>query len=124
MRKDIDFSFIRHPITGDLSVKKGSSAISQSIRNIVLTNFYERGFNIELGTNLSPSLFDNIDELTSQTVKQSIDLSLKTFEPNIEVIDVVVDAQREQNSLNVHVIYTEFNNPEEKITSVDLTRLR
>ena len=39
---DLDMNFTPHPITGDLTIKKDTDAIKQSIKNIMLTNYYER----------------------------------------------------------------------------------
>ena len=41
---DIDFRFKPHPVTGDVTIKYDSDAITRAVRNIVLTNFYERPF--------------------------------------------------------------------------------
>lgn len=124
MRKDIDLSFTKHPLTNDLSVKKGSNAIAQSLENIVLTNFYERGFNIEFGTNTTWSLFELMDNLTIQTLKNTIKQSVKNFEPDVELTDVIVEAIKEENILNISLFYTEYNDPRERTTTIDLTRLR
>ena len=52
MRKDIDLNFRPHPLTGDLPVKTNQVAAAQALRSIVLTSFYERGFNVLFGTNV------------------------------------------------------------------------
>lgn len=124
MRKDIDFTFVPHPLTGDLSTKKDSSAIKQSMRNIVLTSFYERGFNVEFGTNLRSSLFENITPLEAQTIRQLISEGIENFEPQVELIDVVVQQNPDENTLNVVIVYTELNNPEEQTFQLDIRRLR
>lgn len=124
MRKDVDFNFIPHPLTGDLATKKDSSAIKQSLRNIVLTSFYERGFNIEFGTNLRYSMFENISPLEAQTIRDLISEGIENFEPQVELIDVVVQQSSNEHELNVVVVYTEFNNPNEQVVSIDIQRLR
>lgn len=49
MRIDIDPNFSPHPMSKDLVTKSGDSAVESSIKNLVLTNYYERGFNVEVG---------------------------------------------------------------------------
>lgn len=122
-RIDIDFSFKRHPLTGDIAVKKGSAAIRQSIRNIVLTNYYERGFNVELASNLTASLFENASVLMMQQIKDNIQNALTNFEPNVELIDVEV-IDNDDNSMSVTIYYHEYNNPEVQETTISLVRLR
>lgn len=123
MRRDIDFSFKRHPLTGDLATKTGSSALKQSIRNIVLTNFYERGFNVELASNLNASLFENVGTLMLQQIRDNITNALNNFEPDCELLDVEV-IDNDDNSITVTIYYNEFNNPDTQSISIELARLR
>ena len=39
---DLDLDFIAHPTTGDVVKKTGVDAIKRSVRNLILTNFYDR----------------------------------------------------------------------------------
>lgn len=123
MRKDIDLNFTPHPLTGDLSMKKDRSAVDQSMRNLVMTNFYERGFNVELGGNVSDSLFDNFTFLTQQTIKNNIVRVLQNFEPGVEVVDVIAE-MKTSNVLNVEIYYNYFNDPEVRSVTIPLERLR
>lgn len=122
-RIDIDFSFKRHPLTGDLATKKSSSAIKQSLRNIVLTNYYERGFNVEMASNLDGSLFENVSVLLLQQIKDNIENAVKNFEPNVELIEVEV-IDNDDNSMSVTLYYHEYNSPEPQMTTIPLVRLR
>lgn len=122
MRKDFSFAFIPHPLTGDITTITGSNAIKQSVKNIVMTNFYERGFNIDVAGNVPIHLFELAGETEASTIADSIKTSLKNFEPNIEVIDVQV-YQDSENSLVVNVIYNEYNNPEDKSIIVSLRNI-
>jgi phage baseplate assembly protein W len=123
MRKDLDLNFAPHPLTGDLAMKSGRSAIDQSVRNLVLTNFYERGFNIEVGSNLPDSLFDNFTSLDQQTIKSNIIRVLKNFEPNVEVTEVISTLEQ-NNELKVEVYYTYSNDPEVRSTVIPIRRLK
>lgn len=122
MRKDIDLSFLQHPLTGDLATKTDSSAIKQSLRNIVLTSFYERGFNIEFGTNIRDSLFDNITPLHMRTMGDLIKTSIRNFEPQVEVVEVNVAETK--GDVDITVVYTELNNPNEQTVIVSVNKLR
>lgn len=123
MRRDIDLSFNRHPLTGDLATKSGSSAIRQSLINIIRTNYYDRGFNVELGTNIDAALFENHNNLTNQTLRENIANSIRNFEPQVELIAVNVVSDGE-NELGVKIYYTELNNPNEQSLIIDLIRVR
>lgn len=123
MRRDIDFSFKKHPLTGDISTKTDSSALKQSIRNIVLTNYYERGFNVELASNLNASLFENVGNLMLQQIRDNITNSLNNFEPDCELLDVEV-IDNDDNTITVTIYYNEFTNPDTQSISIELARLR
>lgn len=122
-RRDIDLNMTPHPLTGDLSMKSRSSAIKQSLRNIVLTNYYERGFSVQVGTDLRASLFENISPLEAETIRQNIKQAVRNFEPNVEVIDVYVEA-RDTNEIVAIVVYNEANDPSERAIDVPLNRIR
>ena len=57
---DLDITFERHPVTNDVVLKKDSDAIKRSLKNILLTNDFERPFKPNFGANLRarPSLPD------------------------------------------------------------------
>lgn len=118
MRKDIDFSFAVHPLTGDLATKTRGSAIKQSLRNIVLTSFFERGFNTQFGTEVRNSLFENnIAGITAQGMRQTIIQGIENFESQVELIDVEVKDAEEGNTVVVNIYYYELNvNEEQQLT--------
>jgi len=123
MRKDIDLSFKTHPLTGDLATKSGSSAVRQSLINIVRTNYYDRGFNVELGTNIDGALFENITLLTANQLKTNISNSIRNFESGVELIDVEV-YDSGNNDIEVRIYYTELNDPNEQSVSIPVSRIR
>ena len=124
MRRDIDISFRKHPLTGDLASKTGSAAIRQSIINIVRTNYYDRGFNVELGTNLDASMFENITVLTNRQIHDNISNAIRNFEPQVEVIDVEVIARDGSNEVDVRIYYSELNKATTESLTISLNRVR
>lgn len=123
MRKDIDFNFTPHPLTGDLAIKTGQSAIDQAIRNLVLTDFYERCFNIEIGSNVRGSLFENDLPLLRQNLKDDITKVLSNFEPNAEIIDVEITSEN-PNELTVGVYYNMYNDATIRSVTIPMERLK
>ena len=59
--RDLDLSFNIHPVRKDVNVHKSERAVINSIKNLVLTNHYERPFQPELGSNIRRLLFENVD---------------------------------------------------------------
>lgn len=123
MRKDIDLNFTPHPLTGDLATKSSISAIDQAVKNLVMTNFYERGFNVEVGSNLTGSLFENFTVLEQQTIKNNIINVLENFEPNIEVSEVICTSD-EDNEVTVTIYYTYANDPTLQTIVIPIERFK
>ena len=55
---DLDLFFNAHPITKDITVKTDTDAIKRSVKNIVLTNYYERPFKPSLGGGVRNLMFE------------------------------------------------------------------
>jgi phage baseplate assembly protein W len=124
--KDIysDISFIIHPISKDLTTIKGAESIKNAIKNLVLTNFYERHFYEGKGSNLSALLFEPLDSVTCLSLKTAILDILQQYEPRAETIQVQVEPEFEQNSFRVNVIFAIKAIVEPITFSLFLKRLR
>lgn len=103
--KDLSMSFQVNPINYDLIAVKNETAIARSIRNLVLTYPGERFFNENLGSKVSRSLFENIDEISASAIKDEIENTINNYEPRVELIDVIVDPDYDNNNFNVTVNY-------------------
>ena len=60
---DLDFTFTRKPGTNDVALSYDAQAVTRSIRNLILTNPYERLWNPNISTNLGALLFENISPI-------------------------------------------------------------
>lgn len=122
---DIDFGFRANPVTGDVSLKKGTEAIKQSVRNILLTNKGERPFDPEFGSNIRSQLFENFDPITEALLTEEIRTALRNYEPRVRVLDVTVDGRPDSNQMNVTLNY-EIQSPEQVADSLTFSveRLR
>jgi phage baseplate assembly protein W len=67
---DLDLTFNRQPGKGDLALRYDEQAVISSVRNLLLTNFYERPFQPEIGSNINGLLFENISPITAVLLKQ------------------------------------------------------
>tara|TARA_Y100000590_G_scaffold194541_1_gene221039 strand:+ start:188 stop:589 length:402 start_codon:yes stop_codon:yes gene_type:complete len=103
--KDISMSFEVNPITNDLIGVKNDTAISRSIRNLVLTTPGERFFNEELGSGVSELLFDNIDDISAAIIRDEIEQTIIRFEPRVKLQDVKVKGDYDNNEFNVTISY-------------------
>ena len=103
--KDLSASFQSNPLNSDLIVIKNETAISRSIRNIVFTLPGEKFFNEDFGSNVSRSLFENIDSISANLIEDEIKVSINRFEPRVRLIDVETKANFDDYAYNVKIIY-------------------
>ena len=62
--KDLSMSLEVSPLNFDILATKNETAIARSVRNLVLTVPGERFFNPQVGSDISRSLFENMDLTT------------------------------------------------------------
>lgn len=98
---DIDFTFTRKPVTNDIALSFDEMAVIRSVRNLLLTNHYERPFNPDLGSNINTLLFEPVSPLTSSSLEFEIQSVIENFEPRAQLKSVVVSANPDQNAYNV-----------------------
>ena len=112
-----------HPQSGDLVLKYDINSIKRSIKNLILTNEYERPFKPSLGINLSAMLFELSTMGTDAIVlEQDIISLINNFEPRANVTDVV--SALDGNDLNVTIYLTISNDPRPQELNITLERVR
>lgn len=121
---DLDLDFIAHPVTGDVVKKTGPDAVGRAIRNLVLTNFYDRPFRSYIGSSAQKILFDNISQMTAKNLENAIKEVIVNFEPRASVIGVKVTASPDQNGYNAKIVFNVINRPEPYQTTIFLERVR
>ena len=103
--KDISASFKVNPLNEDLIATKNATAISRSVRNLVLTKQGARFFNPILGSQVSALLFENIDKLTASAIADEIRITIDNFEPRVELTEVEVFPDYDNSEFNVTIRY-------------------
>ena len=122
--RDIPMSFNVHPVTGNMKLVANAESIKQSVKNIVLTNFYERHYQPELGGNVLAQLFENMSPITEYNVTQNIRRALENNEPRAIVEDIKTTPVEDQNTLRVTIKFSVRNIPEPIEVDVLLERVR
>ncbi len=103
--KDVSMTFQKHPLTSDILALKNESAIARSVRNIVFTVPGEKFFDEDFGSRISQSLFENINDISANIIRNEIKSSLRLYEPRVNVREVEVNPNFDQNEFNVTIIY-------------------
>ena len=63
--KDLDLNFIVHPVRKDINKNTGALAVINAVKNLILTNHYEKPFHPEIGSNVRKRSEEHTSELQS-----------------------------------------------------------
>ena len=102
---DIDFTFTKKPVTGDVALSYDIQAVIRSIRNLLLTRNYERPFNPDLGSSLDALLFEMISPLTATVIEREIQTMVENYEPRATIDTVTVTPLTDQNAYNISLSF-------------------
>ena len=102
---DIDFTFTKKPVVGDVALSYDEKAVTRSIRNLLSTNHYERPFNPDIGSNINGLLFEPISPFTANSLKNEISTTIKNYEPRATIQDIQVSAQVDKNAYSVYLSF-------------------
>lgn len=107
--KDLDLSFNIHPIRKDINKHVDEQAVINSIKNIILTNHYEKPFNPDFGSNIRAMLFENIDSIAAISLEREILQTIENFEPRVSVSKVTAIPDFENNGYNIKLEFYIIN---------------
>lgn len=121
---DLDLDFMPHPVTKDIVKRTGVEAIKRSVRNLLLTNFYDRPFQSEIGSNALKLLFENATPITANFLTSAIRETLNNFEPRIRIDNLEVKFDQDNNGYNVKLYFVVLNRNEPAVITLFLERIR
>lgn len=102
---DIDFTFTRIPVLNDVALSYDEMAVIRSIRNLLLTNHFERPFAPEIGSNINALLFEPISTITSSSLETEIQNVIQNFEPRALLKTVNVISNPDKNAYSVDLTF-------------------
>ena len=65
------FFFGRKPVSGDVNILTDVENIKRAVRNLILTNVFERPFHPELGSGVRDMLFENMTPFVNNVNEKS-----------------------------------------------------
>ena len=113
--RDIALSFERNDATKDVIVKTDVDAVKQSVRNLILTNHYERPFHPEIGSGVAGLLFEPIDPITANSLSRLIKEVIENFEPRARLTAVDVRPNFDSNAYEISIGFRVVNIPGELV---------
>ena len=121
--RDIDLSFIVRA-NGEVYKKIDAGAVKQAIKNLILTNHFEKPFLPLYGGNLRDLLFELAHSSIGEEITSNITRAIESYEPRAKIVDIRVDNRADYNSIGVTVEFRIVNTEETVIFTTTLVRLR
>ena len=121
---DLDLDFTKHPVTKDIVIKTNIEAVKRSVRNLILTNRYERPFHPEIDGGVTRHLFGLATAHTKHDIALAVENCLKNFESRVVVDNVRVTGSLDNNGFNVSIFFRVVNSPEPIEMALFLERVR
>lgn len=121
---DLDFNFLVHPRTKDVSTRYDEDAIKQSLRNLILTRNYERPFRSYLGSQVNALLFEPISPLLTSMLEKAISDVIQNFEPRVDLLSVAVQYSPQNNDVYVTISFKIRNTQTPMSVNLILERTR
>jgi phage baseplate assembly protein W len=96
-------------VSRDVSKKYDENSIKQSIRNLILTKNYERPFRSNIGSQIKALLFEPITPMLTAVMKRTIENTINTYEPRVNLLDISVLLSPDNNGIYVTVVFAIVN---------------
>ena len=122
--KDFDTLFAAHPVTGKLNTLTNNEAVARALKNLILTNKGERPYQPFIGGNITSKLFELNDGTVEDDIEQSIEDTIREYEPRAQLISVAVDALVDKNAINVTIKFRVVNQSNPVEINLFLERVR
>jgi phage baseplate assembly protein W len=121
---DVDLGFFAHPITGNVSRKVNRDAVRQSVKSLILTDYYDRPFKPNIGCGIRYYLFEVFTPAVKQQMESAIRETIANHEPRADVVSVLVEEKQDMHALVISVAFMIINDPNPVVLDVILERVR
>ena len=125
--KDLSLFFTPNPVSGDVTMVTDVQDIKRSVRNLVMTNRFEKPFHPEVASHVRDLLFERFTPITFNLLRNRIETVLANYEPRVSVTDIEIDDSgraMDNNELNVRIFFTLRNDPQIQSVDILLERVR
>ena len=121
---DLNLNFTKNPATNDVARLTDIEAVKRAVRNLVLTNEFERPFHPEIGCSIRDLLFETITPLNAVLLEDRIREVIVNFEPRAELTGIQVFDEIDNNQYRVIINFTVLGSSEGTTITEFLQRLR
>ena len=113
--RDLDLFFSRKQGSDDVNKVTDIEAVKRSVRNLVLTNFYEKPFHPEIGSGIRDMLFENMSPVTAVVLARKVEDVIENFEPRARLIGVRALPNLDRNEYEITIEFFVVNAPTELV---------
>jgi len=137
--KDLDLFFVKKKLSSkdsdgvvtvsgaksDIEKVTDITAVKRSIRNLVLTNHYEKPFHPEIGCGVRELLFELMTPITAHLLTRKVEDVITQYEPRAQLVGVKATPDLDRNAYELTIEFYVLNAPTELVDlTVLLERLR
>ena len=125
--RDLSLFFTPNPVSGDVTMVTDVQDIKRSVRNLVMTNRFEKPFHPEVASHVRDLLFERFTPITFNLLRNRIETVLENYEPRVSVTDIEIEDSgqaMDNNELNVRIFFTLRNDPQIQSVDILLERVR
>ena len=109
----------------DINKVTDITAVKRSIRNLVLTNHYEKPFHPEIGCGVRELLFELMTPITAHLLTRKVEDVITQYEPRAQLVGVKATPDLDRNAYELTIEFYVLNAPTELVDlTVLLERLR
>jgi phage baseplate assembly protein W len=93
-------------MSGDVAKKSGANAVKSAMLSLMKTNYNERLFQPEVGSGIRALLFEPMNPITEERLKQEVRDCLARSEPRAKVLGITVEGQEDKNRYKVSILFS------------------
>ncbi len=121
---DLSIALGFNPFSGDLNRVTDVDAVKRSVKNLILTDKFERLLDPNIGGNVRATLFEPMSALTETTLKDYITEVIENYEPRAILQDVIIEGNYDLNSYNVTIVFRIDTSEDTQALTFELERVR
>lgn len=121
---DFATSFLPNPFNKQLSRKTNESSVAQALRNLLLTNKYERRRNPRFGSTITSYLFEPFTPTVLDEIEVRVRSTIENNEPRVRILDLKVSTNQTEDELVIDLRFATVTAPEPEKLTVTLYRVR
>jgi phage baseplate assembly protein W len=123
-RNTVDQQPFTYTNPADLVRRYDENSVKAAVKNLILTNNYERPFHPELGSQVNNLLFEPASPLLKAVLEKTIRQLIDNHEPRVSLTSVGATVNPDNNSVNVTINFTILNTQTPQFLNLVLERTR